>query len=149
MLFSFHVSVTEKVWEDEIIEVDDDRTPNEAPSKKAASLTKPPVAAASSGADSSKSPAKKVSTRQTRTPTSWWDLAKRYTTQTGPLCGVSPWLNGLRHCLRSFAYAHAAVRGSSPTTAHISRPHSLWEWLLAQATAPLLQCLGILSPLHQ
>ena len=35
-----------------------------------------------------------------------------------------PWLNGLRHWVRSFAYAQAAVRSSSPATAHIaSRTH--------------------------
>ena len=43
-----------------------------------------------------------------------------------------------RRWLRSFAYAHAPVRGSSQTTAHIGRPHSVWSTTLVTDRSALI-----------
>ena len=66
------------------------------------------------------------------------------------MANVSPWAIDLMQWLRSFAYAHATVRGSNPATAHIGRPHSLWRAALETVRNTIsLQCLERLSPLHE
>ena len=65
--------------------------------------------------------------------------------------GVSPLAKWSKVCDRFFAYAHVTVQGSSPTTANIGRPHSLWRAALGTGRSTLTRsvwadsarCMGI------